>query len=270
MTLPNIYQLTDVGTAPKFNEAFAAGVEAVEGERPQIFRDPRIRPGPIALWGEHKMYRQLQAAANSGVPWYYGDHAYFGRGIYFRVTKNALQSDGSYFDDGPEATRQLDALNRVRKKVPIHIEHDPKNASKGFILLCPPSEALSERSGFSQEAWTAQAVTRLKAVSKREIVIRQKPKINRTPAPLLEALKGAWCLVTYTSNAAIEAICGGYPAICDGPNPVNIFNEPKMENVEKAFVPRDYETRRQWVGALCRQQWTLDEIRAGDCWRAVR
>ena len=81
--LPNVYQLTNAGTAPKFNLSFADGIENVEGKRPLIILDGGLRPGPVALWGEHKWFRTLHKAIAEGRTWYYGDHAYFGRGLDF-------------------------------------------------------------------------------------------------------------------------------------------------------------------------------------------
>lgn len=257
--VPTIYQLTHVGTAPKFNTAFAAGCNGV------IVNDAILRPGPVALWGEHKFYKTLHAAIAEGRTWYYGDHAYFGRGEFFRVTKNALQVHGGYFDGGPIFEANMARLEEVRRRVPVVVE--PIKPTGDFILVCPPSEPLSERSGFTQADWTRIITRRLARITKRPVIVRQKPKVNREPGPLLEAMKGGYMLVTYSSNAAIEATMAGYPAICTGPNPVNVFSN-SFERFSKPYVA-SMESRTAWAAMLCANQWTLAEIAAGKAWEAL-
>lgn len=264
--IPTIYQLTHVGTAPKFNEAFATGCPGAiivrEGNGPPL----QLRPGPIALWGEHKFYKTLHEGIAEGRTWYYGDHAYFGRGQFFRITKNALQVHGGYFESGPNFDAAMARLAEVRKTVPVVVE--PTKPRGDFIMVCPPSEPLSERSGFLKDDWTRIVTARLAKLTKRPVVIRDKPKINRTPAPLLEALVGAHMLITYTSNAAIEAVMAGYPALCTGPNPVTVVSGNSFERLEKPFVANE-DARTAWAANLCANQWSLAEIAAGKAWEAL-
>ena len=260
--IPNVYQLTNTGTAPRFNEAFAKGC----GGAPVIL-DGKLRPGPVALWGEHRFWPTLQAAIKEGRTWYYGDHAYFGRHAYFKITRNALQAHGGYFDGGAVYESNLRRLAEVRERVPVVIseaQFDPQ----GFVLVCPPSDKLAERSGFQAAKWTSIVTNRLRRITKRRIIIRQKPKANHTPGPLLDALKGAWALVTYTSNAAVEATCAGYPAFCTGPNPCTVFGNTEVAKIEKPYVA-PLRSREAWAAMLCANQWTLEEIAAGKAWKAL-
>lgn len=259
--IPTVYQFTNMGTAPRFNAAFAKGCGGAE-----IVTDGVLRDGPIALWGEHKFWPTLAKAATEGRTWYYGDHAYFGRGNFYRITKNALQVSGAFFDNGEHFTHAMTRLQRVRQVVPVKIE--PAKPSGDFVLVCPPSAALAQRMEFDPQAWTDTVTRRIKAVSKLPIRIRMKPKINRTPAPLLEALKGAHALVTFNSNAAIEATCAGYPAICTGPNPVNVFAN-SFQIFNRLYVA-PVETRTAWAAMLCAHQWTLAEIAAGMAWKEIQ
>ena len=269
--IPTIYQMMDRGTAPKFNAAFAKGCGGVVVHDPH---GPELRDGPVALWGEHKWFHKLNAAISLGRTWYYGDHAYFGRGIFFRVTKNALQWRGDFYTHGEKfkaAIERFELTNRVLVKnghPPITIE-SRKVDPKGFIMVCPPSEALSERSGFTQAEWTHNTIKAIKAVSDRRIEIRKKPKINRTPAPFLEAMQGAWCAVTYTGNVATEAMMGGYPCFTTGPHPANVFGNTDLKKIEMPYLP-DRDTLRAWAANLCMNQWTLHQIAVGACWNAVK
>lgn len=268
--LPNVYQLTHVGTAPKFNAAFLRGMGA---GAPPLVTDGVLRPGPVALWGEHKWYPTLHKAIAEGRTWYYGDHAYFGRGFYYRVTKNALQIDARDFEKDPAANAaRFEQVSAQLKAHKIHneIEIFPSRADpNGFVMICPPSEPLSIRSGFTQRDWIKKAQRAVRAATNRRIEFRMKPKINRTPAPFLEAMKGAWCAVTYTGNIATEAMLGGYPCITTGPHPAGVFGNTKIANIEKVKLPPP-DVLKNWAGFLCRNQWTLEEIARGDCWKAIQ
>jgi hypothetical protein len=273
--IPTIYQLTFAGTAPHFNSALQNGIAKVEGVVPNIVSEMALRPGPIALWGEHKFFRILQKGIAEGRTWYYGDHAYFGRQFYYRFTKNALQIDGTGFDADPVANEKRFAEVSARLKVhkihsEIAIAETPLINPDGFVMLCPPSEPLSERSGFTQADWIARTTAKIKQHTNRPIVVRLKPKVNRTPAPLLEAMRGAWCAVTYTSNVATELLMAGWPCFTEGPHPANVFGNTDIANIERPAPRPDVATLRQWAGFLCRNQWTFAEIGSGDAWRAVR
>jgi hypothetical protein len=128
---------------------------------------------------------------------------------------------------------------------------------------------LAERSGFTQARWLQIITRRLAHITKRPVVIRDKPKINRDPAPLREAMNGGYVLITYSSNAAIEATMAGYPVICTGPNPCDVFvNNFEMLARGKLYVA-DEASRTAWAAMLCANQWTLAEIAAGKAWEAL-
>jgi hypothetical protein len=266
---PTIYQLTHAGTAPLFNAAFAAGCGGV------IVNDAELRPGAVALWGEHKFYKTLNRAIAEGRNWYYGDHAYFGRQFFYRVTKNALQADGHFWTAGPAYSEAMQRFEQVSEMLKAHRTHDEiairerQVDPRGFVLVCPPSEPQSERSGFTQAQWIERVVRKLTKATRRDIVIRQKPPINHTPAPLLKALQGAWAAVTFTSNVATEAMLGGYPCFTTGLHPANVFGNTDLSRIERPFLP-PRKTLHMWAATLCCNQWTLDEIRRGECWITIQ
>lgn len=256
---PTIYQLTNHGTAPVFNAAFAAGCGG------RVVNGGPVRPGPVALWGEHKFWPTLQAAIAEGRTWYYGDHAYFGRNIFYRITKNALQHTGI----GPADLARLDFVRDRLQSVRGALDFSPQqNDLNGFILLCPPSEPCANRAGFTQAEWTRIVTRKLRRITNRELRIRQKPKVNRAPAPLLEALRGAYALVTFTSNVAVESLVAGFPAICTGSNPIHAFGRYGINALARLTVP-SVRDRMEWASVLCANQWTLEEIKSGKAWESI-
>ena len=256
---PHVYCIEAQGSAPKVSAALVKGCNGI------LTNSRELLPGPVVLWGDHKLFFSvLKPAIEQGRTWYYADHAYFGRGLYFRVTKDALQSSGDFPLDNRDDARfqQVSAVLRANKlQSEIKIQ-PPKFKKDGFILICPPSEALSERSGFKQAEWLDETVARIRNESDRRLVIRQKPTVNRTPAPLLQALEGAWCAVTYTSNVATEAMLGGYPCFTTGPHPANVFGNTRLDQIERPYLPAA-ETLHRWAAQLCASQWTPNEIARG-------
>lgn len=270
-TLPNVYLIPGHGgTAPSFNKSFVAGCPGSK-----LITDGVLRDGPVAMFGEHSWWKTLAKVRAEGRTWYYGDHAYFGRNHYYRITKNALQVSGTDFDKNPEANaaRLAEVSAYVKKhKITdgIQIYEKPQWNPDGFILVCPPTTWLSERSGFTQQEWIDQTVATLKTVTDRPLKIREKPKgPNRNPAPLLAAMKGARCAVTYTSNVATEVMLGGFPCITTGPHPANVFGNTSLYDVAKPYLPSP-ATLRSWAGWLCRNQWTAAEIQRGDAWKVIQ
>ena len=88
--IPNIYINPNELTSPKFAEAFADGC----GAEHEFIKPGIYKPGAWAGFGSPYYWSSLEQAQEQGYDWYYGDHAYFGRGVFYRVTKNAYQYYG--------------------------------------------------------------------------------------------------------------------------------------------------------------------------------
>lgn len=226
----------------QFCEAFAAGCGGeVETE---------YRPGPWAGYGSPVLWPDLVRTIKGGHPFYYGDHAYFGRGVYFRVTKNAFQHDGRGEPD----------YDRLR---PFHEKPKPWRKSGRHILVCTQTQPYYERFGIG--GWLAETVQRLKLYTDRPIIVRPKD----TNRPLLQDFQDAWAVVCCTSNTAVEAIMEGIPAIVTGQCAASLMALSDPALVEHPMMPDDDE-RMRWAGTLAANQWTLEEIAAGLCWGKIK
>ena len=69
--------------------------------------------------------------------------------------------------------------------------------------------------------WLRDTLAILKEHTDRPIRCRvkmsYKEAVARGGVPLSEDLKGAWALVTHSSNAAVEALLAGVPTFCTDP-----------------------------------------------------
>lgn len=243
---PVSYVATGEKTSPLFCQAFAKGCGG------DICDDHVLRPGPVALFGSLKLWPMLQLAIAEGRDWYYGDHGYLRRKGHFRVTKNGYQHSGR----GVADPRRLAELGIEVKEMRKTGEH---------ILLCPPDAAYCSLWGWDADLWEQHQIQEIERFSKRPIVVRRRD----TQRPLEYDLVNCWALVTYHSNAAVEALLAGIPVFTFGPSPARAMGCQSLSRIERPLTPT-VRDRTNWASILAANQWTMAEIEAGECWRAMR
>lgn len=230
-------------TSKKFGHAFFTGC-------PGSSMVQEYTPGPWAGLGAPCLMNDLKENIKSGHNFWYADNAYFGRGKYYRVTKNAFQHNGVGIPD----------FKRLR---PFWEKPKPWNKDGSHILLCTQTQAYYDRFGISD--WEEKTINQLKLYTDRPIIVRRKGE-NRG---LLEDLQNTWMVVCHTSNVAVESIMEGVPAIATGQCAASIMALSDPALVEFPFYPDD-DQRMKWAGVLAANQWTLDEISQGLCWEKVK
>ena len=99
--------------------------------------------------------------------------------------------------------------------------------------------------------WLGTTINNLKQHTDRKIVVSTK-----NDNPLSECLKDAWCVVTDHSNAGIESMINGIPAI---------FTNETRKNGELSQV-EDPPFDRSFFKDLAHCQWNTEEIMGGDPW----
>jgi hypothetical protein len=143
------------------------------------------------------------------------------------------------------------------------------------ILLCGqvPWDASVENS--DHLLWLQATVERLKAYSRRPIVFRPHPKSGvglrlisgvqvSFGRPIEYDLEKAHCVVTYNSNAGVDALLRGVPVFAHD------IGSMCWAVANKSLLSVDVPNRpdrTQWLNDLCYTQWTLDEMRSGEAWR---
>jgi lipopolysaccharide biosynthesis glycosyltransferase len=200
----------------------------------------------------------------TGRTFYAIDTGYFGNigktKVWHRITRNNLQHLS------PVIERPNDRL----KKIIDYKYQKQKHGRK--ILICPPSEKVMNL--FDQpnpETWTEQIVEQLKQYTDRPIEIRLKPsRTERTSTKTIEAALAddVYCLITYNSIAAIEALMNGKPAIVLGPNAAQTICNTKLEDVEGLKFPKKDEMTA-FMCHLSYAQFTREEMENGTAWRIV-
>ena len=227
-------------------KAFAQGADA------PIVPSAPLLPGSIAMYGCLRgLEPTLRQAQMEKRDWYYIDNGYIKPGHYdgyYRITRNAYQIDGAGKSYGWRYAR-------------LGINANPWRIDGRHIVFCPPSEVWCGIIGINREAFIADTLYKIKVKTKRKVVTRAKA----SGRSLELDLQDAWCLVTYSSNAAVEAAIAGIPVICLGRCAASAISGT-INDIETPPTP----DRANWLGVLADNQFTLEEMRNGTCWRQIR
>lgn len=141
--------------------------------------------------------------------------------------------------------------------------------------------------------WTQQIVNEIRKHTDRPIVIRPHPRNTRGAIKsqavvghnitvsenvtlggqqggtgLDEDLKQAYCVVTYNSLSAIEAVCEGIPVFAmDDGSMVWPIAHKKLSKIENINYDVDIT---QWCNDIAYTQWTPAEMQDGTAWQHLR
>lgn len=246
--VPVSYGVQGQHTSPQFARAFAQGCRGI------VSWADRLEPGPAALFAVPERWSLLQSARAAGTDVYYGDHAYYGRGRFYRITKNRDQWQG----EGP-----VDPLRYERAGGPEIRPWRSKRTGQ-HVVVCPQSAAYCAMQGFDVSAWVNEVTDTIRVHSDREVRVRWK----RDERPLAADLVDAWALVTYSSASALYALAAGVPVFVLAPfaaaAPMGCAD---LRRIERPVYP---DGREPFLMALASQQWTLDEMAGGLAWRALQ
>lgn len=251
--LPNLHiYCTNVGKNRLLSYAMAKGTGA-----PVVPPVP-LRPGDLFMYGCLRgLYPTLKQAWAEGRNWYYADNGYLcpGRRGYFRITKNAVQCDGS----GNYGKKRWEKLR-------LNIK--PWRKTGSHILVIQPEPLSSDLWGVARD-WGPKVAEELRKHTDRPIVIRRKiaDKLMDNAPPLPVALENCWAVVVWTSNVAVEALLSGIPVFCTDPCASYRMGTPDLSRIEDPVMPDD---REQWVSNLAANQWTVEEMRSGKCWKELQ
>lgn len=219
---------------------------------------PKNATGSVFFGTEGQMSAFQKAKAGSE-PWYYIDNSYFDkhRGLYFRVTKNALQVDPR--GQGSEGQR-FAAL-----KVPIKAWRDPLNEE---VLIAPQSDDFMKSTLGRKDNWVVETAAQLNAWGMRGVRIRPWNRDKLKAAVMFaDDLPNLRLVVVHSSAAAITALLEGVPAISTGDTAAAhwIGGPFTRENVLNPVRP-SYDERLWFAEVLADNQFTLEEFKTGKAW----
>ena len=239
----------------KICTAFAAGC----GGRVAQAGTAKLAPGAAFFHGMTAHSLPLIAACRrSGRDWYYADNAYyFGRGTYFRITRNAFQHNGR-------------GRARPERFTRFGLTVEPWRTGGRHVLVTTQSDLFYRlHLGTSREVWLADVLAQLRSATDRPIRVCHKPHPassgNAAAGASFESdLRGAHALVTHSSSTAVKALLVGVPVFCTGGCVASPMARADLSKIEEPFYPDD---RAPWFWLLAANQWTRGEMADGICWR---
>ena len=187
--------------------------------------------------------------------------------IYHRITKNGVQNTG------PIIERPTDRLEKIgwstRGTVPY--ESPKKKSKRTDILICPPSKKVMVFYNQDLDTWMKQTVAEIKKYTDRNIVMRLKPPRGErvTTNTIQQAFDKAYCVVTFNSIAATEALLYGLPAIALAPNnSARLLCNTSINEIENLNRPTIDEITA-FAAHLSYCQFTSREMKNGYAWEIL-
>jgi len=278
------YGITKESLAHKLNDISKVNVVAIDSEyryeRKGHMYDPVLQSfiqgagGQISTWDREQnsdlpivlrgitKRKQMDACRAQGRDFFYIDTGYFGNGkkkSYHRITRNDVQQFGPVIDRPAD---RLAATGVSFRKV-------RRDGNK--ILLAPPSQKLLNLYDIDLETWMEETIQEIKQHTDREVVVRLKqPRSVRVNEDTIEQAldDDVYCLITYSSIAAGEAILHGKPAIVLGPNAAAPVCSQSLSEIESIKIPSLDEVEA-WAKHIAYCQFTEAEMRDGTAWRIL-
>jgi len=211
---------------------------------------------------------------------------------YYKVGLNHFTYDEGIFYNKNSPS---DRWKKIQKNLDIQIKpwkNKDYDKSQHILLLLqnPIDTSLNSliKSGIRYDDWIIEVIDTIKSITNKKIRVRLHPRFqgrfttdrmiqqgveisqnydgwNKSNGgeSLYEDFKKAWVCVTFSSNAATEAICEGIPVINLHKSsfswPVSYHN---LEVLNSDNLNCDID-RTQWLNDCAYTQWTLDEINKG-------
>lgn len=165
---------------------------------------------------------------------------------YYRISLNDTQA--RYKDVSLPSERA--------KKLNVTIR-DWQDNENGLILIIPPTVAFAIFYGIDIEQWIK---TTIKKIGDRPYKVRTKEDHTQVE----DDFKTAKCVITFNSNAALEAILFGVPAIATSQHSIiRDWNNLTMNDVNDCYDKSVNLDRNKLLNFAAYHQFTLDEIEKG-------
>ena len=220
---------------------------------------PKHATGAV-FFGTEGVMQAFQRAKQG--TWWYIDNSYFDthRGIYFRVTKNALQVDPR------NKTSTGERFARLNIKV------EPWREVLGpDTLLCPQSDDFMKSTlGLKDFNWTAQVQAAI-ATYGAGLPVRVRPwnRDKKAAAVTLEQeLPKCRLVISHSSSSSITAMIRGVPSLSTGPTAAAYHLTGPLTQESFLEPPRpDDDERLRFCQVLADNQFTLEEFKNGTAWK---
>lgn len=229
-----------------------------------VFKDQRT----LVLRGilKHKI---MQQCLKDGRTFWYMDSGYLGNvksptnpmgnKTWHRLVRNDLQHDAV-------VPRRADRFERLGIRL-----QDRRHGSR--IIVAAPDDKPCRYYGIDRQQWITDTVAELKRHTDRPILVRERAprRIDRVETDPLSVVlqQDVHALVTFNSNAGVEAILAGVPAFVLAPThaAAPVGNRDLSRINEPLWAPADQ--RYEWLCHLAYCQYSVKELRDGTAYRMI-
>lgn len=194
----------------------------------------------------------LESCVERGVPFLVQDRGFWDRERLHSLAFNGLNGRG-WRPPAPEGPRSKPELKPYSTSRP------------GPVLVCGQMPGDAALDGVCIDEWRDEVTKRLVTQwPSRRVTVRPHPasldrEARLRQEPLEAALDYAACVVTYSSNAAVEAVIAGVPAVAC--SPMSMAWPVAAWGLE-AELPADPD-RESWLHALSYAHWSEAELADG-------
>lgn len=142
----------------------------------------------------------------------------------------------------------------------LSIPLQPWNKNGHHVVLAVPS-ATYLVSHEDMDNWIERTVAEIRQYTDRPIIVRDK----ESNIPLQKDIKGAHCLVTHGSIAAVESVVMGCPVFVHRDSAAFMVGHTDLSAIEHPVYPE----RRPWCNSLAYCQWNETELIDGTLFRMI-
>lgn len=171
----------------------------------------------------------------------------------------------------------------------FNIKLQPWKQTGDEIIICGQhTNSHQWRNNPPMSKWFEQQITEIRKYTDKPIVIRPHPRNHVLIDPtkykdvkivgpkrdrntyddtdLVERLKSAWAVISYSSNPAMTAAFAGIPIFVSEASLSYDVGNKTLKNINDPDMPE----RQKWANKLAYTEWWIDEIEKGLPWKRIR
>jgi hypothetical protein len=223
-----------------------------EGVRGQIVPPVTLLDGPAATYGILRgcdtIIRQCEEVNRD---YWYLDHGYIRPSGH---TKGDFSGHYRVVHNGRQRCPEITGIQTGRFEA-LDTDIRPWRRRGRHVLVIPLTGAVADFYGIPQREWLETTIREIAQHTDRPIRVKEKGD-----GDIQESLEDCWCLVTHSSNTAVDALLAGVPVITLGGSAVAELSW-KFGHIENPYWP----DREPILHGLADNQFTLAEMRSGYC-----
>jgi hypothetical protein len=212
---------------------------------------------------------------------------YFGRKLV--VTDRGYWQENAYLRpahqrhyriaiNGPQPDVRIRLFEHPRDRFDaLGLEVEPVSSRGDYVLVCGHSPEVAQYYGLRYGEWEADTVRRLRKITQRPIVVREKPPCEPLRIEGVErdrsrnigdAIRSAWSVVCKTGNVGADAILHGVPVFAES-GPGRLYHREPLERID-SVQPLNGAQRIAALSDLAYWQYTPEEFSSGVLWDHLR